>query len=90
MSQSLELPDPVYDALSQAASASGTSPVGWIVAHLPAPASPAPAMGGAKTLADLFAGRTGRITSDGHTAWSEESGQRFADELERKRAEGRL
>ena len=33
MSQNLELPDPIFDALQQAARADGTTPVGWIAAH---------------------------------------------------------
>ena len=65
MSQPLELPDPVYDALTAAASASGTTPVGWIVAHLPATKLTIPA--GAKTMADVLRGRTGRIASDGNS-----------------------
>jgi hypothetical protein len=35
MSRTLELPDPVYDALVEAAKASGETPVGWIAARLP-------------------------------------------------------
>jgi hypothetical protein len=35
MSRTLELPDPVYDALVEAARASGETPVGWIAARLP-------------------------------------------------------
>ena len=34
MSQNLELPDSVYQALQEAAKASGTTPVDWIVSHL--------------------------------------------------------
>ncbi len=88
MSQPLELPDLIYDALSQAAAASGTTPAGWIAAHLP-PAQPS-ASNGAKTLADLFAGRTGRVASGSQEVLSENCGERFADHLERKRSEGRL
>ena len=35
MSRTLELPDPVYDALVRAAKASGETPVDWIAARLP-------------------------------------------------------
>ena len=35
MSRTLELPDPVYDALVEAAKATGETPVGWITARLP-------------------------------------------------------
>jgi hypothetical protein len=88
MSRPLELPDPVYDALTAAASASGTTPVGWIVAHLPAPKPPIPA--DAKTMADLLRGRTGRIASRGTIAYSENCGELFTEGLEEKRREGRL
>jgi hypothetical protein len=88
MSQPLELPDPIFDALAQAAAAHGTTPVGWIVAHLPEAKSSSHK--DAKTLADLFAGRTGRIASGGQTVLSENCGERFTDDLERKRSEGRL
>ena len=89
MSRNLELPDPVFDALEQAASASGTTPVGWIAAHLPAPVPPA-AGNGAKSLADLLAGHIGRIHSGGRETLSENCGERFTDYLEQKRREGRL
>jgi hypothetical protein len=96
MSRPLDLPEPVYDALSQAALASGTTPVGWIAAHLPntqlsraVDDTPGPA-NGAKTLADLFTGRTGRIASGDALAWSENCGEKFTDDLIRKRSEGKL
>jgi uncharacterized protein (DUF433 family) len=38
MSRTLELPDATYAALERAAQASGTTPAGWIAAHLPAAA----------------------------------------------------
>jgi hypothetical protein len=60
----LDLPDPIFDALSQAASASGMTPAGWIAAHLPTP-PPETSGNGVKSLADRFAGRTGRIASGG-------------------------
>ena len=88
MSQLLELPDVLYAALKQAAEAQGTTPVGWIAAHLPCPvegSSPAP-----KTLADLFAGRLGRIRSGGKDRLSENCGERFTEYLKQKQAEGRL
>jgi hypothetical protein len=40
MSRTIELPDPVYAALEQAARANGTTPAEWIAAHIPA-ATPA-------------------------------------------------
>lgn len=87
MSQPLELPDSVYDALTQAASASGTTPVGWIVAHLPPTPNFPPE---AKTMADVLRGRTGRIASDGKIAYSQNCGELFTDGLEEKRREGHL
>jgi hypothetical protein len=88
MSQPLELPDPIFDALAQAAVASGTTPVGWIAAHLPT-TPPTSSTNGAKSLADLFAGRIGRIDSGG-ASHSQNCSEQFADDLERKRQEGRL
>jgi hypothetical protein len=35
MSHKLHLPDSVFEALQQAARANGTTPAGWIAAHLP-------------------------------------------------------
>ena len=74
MSQSLDLPDPLYDALKRAAESSGTTPAGWIAAHLPGENDDL-ASAGAGTLADLFAGHTGVIRS-GHGTLSERVGSR--------------
>jgi hypothetical protein len=89
MSQNLELPDPIFDALHQAAAASGTSPVGWIAAHLP-PSSTPRAANGAKSLADMLAGYIGQFHSGTVKPLSENCGERFLDYLEQKRREGRL
>ena len=35
MSQNIELPDGLYEKLQEAARNSGTTPAGWIAAHLP-------------------------------------------------------
>jgi hypothetical protein len=43
-----------------------------------------------KTLAQMFAGRIGRIHSGGTERLSEDCGERFTDYLEDKRREGRL
>ena len=87
MSRNLELPDPVFDALQQAAAAGGTTPAGWIAAHLPErPATDS----GAKSLAELFAGHLNGISSGSAEPLSENCGQRFTDHLEQKRREGRL
>lgn len=94
MSQSLELLDPVFSALQDVAREDGTSPEGWIAARLAEiqaargtakPATTAPA-----TLADLFAGRVGRIASGGRERLSECGEADLADDLERKRGEGCL
>ena len=89
MSQPLELPDPLYAALKQAAEASGTTPVGWIAAHLPQN-SPEQAAAPSTTLADLLNGRVGRIRSGGQATLSEQCAEKFGDYLEVKRREGRL
>lgn len=89
MSKILELPDSVYAALKRAAEASGTTPEGWIAAHLPAEpkilANPE-----AKTLADLFAGRIGRIQGGGKESYSENSREKFVEYLEEKKRKGHL
>lgn len=94
MSQTLEVPDALYAALQKAAAASGLSPLAWIAAHLPTPqTSPNESLDqeyGPKTLADLFAGRVGRIRSSGKERLSEECGGAFTDYLEEKRKAGHL
>jgi len=88
MSQRLELPEALYAALKEAAEASGTTPVGWIASRLGTTGEPGNAA--ATTLAELFAGRTGRIRSGGRDVLSENCGQRFAAHCEERRREGRL
>lgn len=69
MSHLVEIPDSLYAALKEAADASGLTPVDWIAAHLPQAqretGTEAERAGSPKTLADLFAGRVGRIRSGG-------------------------
>jgi hypothetical protein len=89
MGRLLELPEPLYAALEKAAEVSGTTPQGWIAAHLPDVTSQEPA-GAPKTLADLFAGRVGRVRSGGKEVLSENCGPKFTEYLERKRQEGHL
>jgi len=89
MPQNLEIPDPIFDALQQAASASGTTPVGWIAAHLPNQVD-SKSVEAAKTLADLFAGHIGGFKSGSNVPLSQNCGEIFADYLEEKRREGRL
>jgi len=94
MSHLLEIPDELYTALQATADAHGTTPLGWIAAQLPhttgtvnAPEAPE---GAPKTLADLFAGRVGRIRSGGRERLSEACGEIFTDYVEAKRKAGRL
>jgi|SRR6266508_3788533 len=94
MSHLLEIPDELYAALQAAADARGTTPLGWIAAHLPhapetAGTSDEPE-GEPKTLAVLFAGRVGRIRSGGTERLSEACGEKFTDYVEAKRKAGCL
>lgn len=94
MSYLLEIPDALYKALQAAADAYGTTPLGWIAAHL----QPAVETGNThdesagipKTLAELFAGRVGRIRSGGTACFSEACGDKFTDYVEAKRKAGHL
>ncbi len=94
MSQTLEIPDSLYDVLKKAADASGATPLAWIADQLSraqsleAPEEEQKAT--PKTLADMFAGRVGRIKSGGKENLSEDCGKKFADCLEEKRSAGRL
>lgn len=91
MSRMLELPDPVYTALHEAAAARGLTPAAWIAAHLPK--TGVPVQSGAeppRTLADLFAGRVGQVGSGGRERLSEGTGEKFAEHLEAKRRAGHL
>lgn len=92
MSHMLELPDPLYSALQAAAEASGTTPTGWIAARLgesgsglipDSEVSP-------RTLADRFAGRTGRFSSGGQACLSENESEQFTDHLKAKKDAGHL
>lgn len=84
MSKTLELPDPVYEALKQAASACGTSPVGWIAAHLP-PADPSQSGENGtrpKTLAEAMAAHIGTVHSGGKEAPSQSTTDKPGGERE--------
>ena len=83
MSQILELRDSVYAALKRAAEANGTTPEAWIEARLPMEVN---APSGAKSLADLLAGRIGRIAGKGLGT----TGESFADYVVEKKKQGRL
>lgn len=93
MAHTLELPDDLYTALTRAAEASGTTPLGWIAAQLPEAGEPTASveeLAPPRSLADRFAGRVGRIHSGGKERLSEESGVRFTAHLEEKRRAGHL
>jgi len=94
MSHTLEIPDPLYTVLEEAAEASGLTPVDWIAAHLPqaqqADEAKAGERGRPRTLADLFRGRVGRVRSGGKERLSEDCGVKFAEYLEEKRRAGHL
>jgi len=85
MSHTLDIPDELYDALKKAAESSDMTPLAWIVAHLPNAADIKP-----KTLADLFAGRVGRIQSGSQKLLSENGGTTFTEYLDKKRRGGHL
>lgn len=86
MSHSIQLPDDLYARLEQAATAAGSTPVEWIASQLKQEVAPS----SQKSLAERFAGRTGKIASGGHEALSQECGKKFADHLEEKRNAGHL
>lgn len=93
MSQTLEIPDTLYHELRKVAEANGMTPVDWIAAHLATAVPAAPrerATAPPQTLADLFAGRTGGISSGGAERLSENGGEKFTDYLQAKRKAGRL
>jgi len=94
MSHNLELPDELYAALLKAADASGLTPIDWIAVQLLEARGKKEIEGEqishARTLADLFAGRVGRIRSGGKERLSEECGSKFTDYLEKKRRSGHL
>lgn len=93
MLRSLDLPADVYDELSQAALAVGTTPVGWIVARLhgtPSSELDNELPAAVTTMADLFAGHIGTISSGDKANHSKTHSERFGEILEQKRREGRL
>src|SRR5207244_12016908 len=65
MSHILKIPDDLYAALQEAAKASGLTPLDWIAAHLGKNGEGQADSTSARTLADLFAGRRGRLRSAG-------------------------
>ena len=90
MSRIVEMPDSVYSVLQHAAEAEGTTPVGWISSRLAATAAPAVTPSSPQSLADLFAGRVGKIASGGREVLSEDTGQRFGEYLQAKKQTGQL
>jgi hypothetical protein len=94
MSHMIELPDALYAALLEAADTSGLTPVDWIAVHLldahGKKEIEGEQMSHARTLADLFAGRVGRIRSGSKEQLSVECGAKLTDYLEEKRRSGHL
>jgi hypothetical protein len=92
MSRSVDLPDSVYAALEEAATSSGTTPAGWIAAHLPQPA-PAPQPEceeqPARTLAERLQGYIGLVDS-GRTDLAERHSELFLEGLLEKQRMGHL
>ncbi|MBM4256529.1 MAG: hypothetical protein FJ147_11630 [Deltaproteobacteria bacterium] len=76
MGHTLEIPDALYADLKKAADASGLTPVDWIASQLPQAQEEAgqetEQSQGPQTLADLFAGRVGRVSSREKERLSEE------------------
>ena len=93
MGRALEIPDELYDDLEEIATTQGTTPAGWIAAHLQrdreASARDLEASS-QQTLAQRFAGRIGRFRSGGKENLSEDTGEAFTDSLEEKRRAGHL
>jgi hypothetical protein len=82
----------IYAALQEAASASGTTPEGWIAANLPLPAStvqPEPEGPSSLTLAERFAAHVGGFRS-GRGDLSERHSELFTEGLVEKRRTGTL
>ena len=94
MAHSLEIPDPLFSALVTAAKTSGKTPVEWIAEQLARKGVEAqrdvsrPAE--VETLADLMAGRLGRVHSGGAQRLSEACGEKLTDHLVTRRREGHL
>jgi len=89
MSQYLELPEPIFRALHDAARQDGTTPVGWIATRLPQADSVDDQIAEGKTMADLLAGRTGTVASGGKNLAAKGS-DALGDYLEEKRRKGHL
>lgn len=92
MSQILELPDEVHAALRRAAEDEGMAPADWIETRLASAPTAHPPKGttSSRTLADLFAGKIGRISSAGEGHFSQETRRTFTDGLEEKKQAGHL
>jgi hypothetical protein len=89
---SVDLSACIYAALQEAASASGTTPEGWIAANLPLPAltvQPEPEGPSSLTLAERFAAHVGGFRS-GRGDLSERHSELFTEGLVEKRRTGTL
>jgi len=89
MSKSIELPDSVYDALIDAAQASGTTPIDWIAARVSAPTNGLRGNGShpPATLGDLLKNKIGVYRSGKPSKTSERAKELFGECLEQKRQE---
>lgn len=89
MSRMLEVPDSLYHDLEEAASASGTTPVGWLAANVPK-AETDPAAGAPRSLADMMEGLIGTFESATDENLSGNHSEIFAEILQQKHREGTL
>ena len=94
MSRTLELPEPVYEALEKAAQAAGVSPAGWLERLLGfenGTPHPKEEKNGTEqlTMYDVLKDVIGKFHF-GEAHFSQNTGEKFADILEQKRKEGHL
>lgn len=93
MSRTLELPDPIFADLEEAAAEAGLTPAAWIAARLPTAAEDECRSNGQRpkqSIAERFPGRFGVIDTGGRARAAENIGERFAEHLAEQRRAGRL
>ena len=92
MSKMIEMPDPLYRELAEAAEADGTTPLGWIAARLRLLRSSTRGRDTSNdpTRADRLAGIVGVVASGGEERLSERHSEVFSEILEEKRRTGTL
>jgi predicted DNA-binding protein len=88
MTITVDLPPDLEERLRERAAKLGQEPTAYVTALVNRDLSSSEVE--PKTLADLFAGRIGRINSGGTERLSEDCGEKFAAYLEQKRREGHL